>query len=152
MPRALPLLRLAAVLSLLSAPALAEDDFPQSPKIGPPEPLPEASCDTAQKDGGQWLLGRWVAPNAKFEFSRASENEPVSFSLNRKAGFDEFGWTSETIIKGMVDQLSPCSLRAHAGENGQFVFEAVSTAPGKIYGFATNAKGDHVRFILRRER
>ena len=56
-----PFATAAIALLALTLPAWAED-FPQGPKAPPPEPLPEAVCDTARPDAGDWLVGNWVAP------------------------------------------------------------------------------------------
>lgn len=138
-----------ALALLLAAPALAED-FPKSPKVGPPEPLPEPACDTALANNGQWLLGRWVAPQTRVEFTR--EADGLAWRMERKGSLnEEFGWRDGAVMSGRVDRATGCTL-AMSGGAGAFVFEGVLTDPGKIYGFATNRKGEHVRFVLRRER
>jgi hypothetical protein len=134
------------VLATLARPSAAED-FPRSPKIGPPEPLPEASCDTTKSDGGAWLQGRWVAPMARWDFAG------TEFRLEQKSGHNtDFGWKEGGVIAGRIEAVSACSVRLAAGEAGRFAFEGVLTEAGKIYGFASNAKGDRVRYVLRREK
>lgn len=146
-----PLL-LAALL--LAAPAfaplaLADDALPQFPKAGPPQPLPEAGCDTAQASDGAWLLGRWVAPQSRWEFTR--DGQAIAWSLERKGNLNgEFGWQDGTRITGTAESVSPCTVHLVAGQ-GAFRFEGV-LLDGKVFGYAANTKGDHVRFTLRRER
>lgn len=142
-----PLLLLAVLLA--ATPALAED-LPQFPKIGPPEPLPEASCDTALANNGEWLLGRWVAPQARWEFTRAAD--AIHWTLDRKGGMNaDFGWQDSAQITGTAEKVSGCTVTLVAGQ-GAFRFEGVLTESGKLFGFAANRKGDVVRFTLRRER
>lgn len=142
-------MRLAVALVLLSAlPAVAQD-LPQSPKIGPPEPLPDPACDTRIANNGAWLPGRWVAPQARWEFT--AKDDGIAWSLDQKAVGASFGWREGARITGMVTKVTGCTLQLSAGE-GAFVFEGVLTEAGKIYGFATNPKGEHIRFVLRRER
>ncbi|RAU23502.1 hypothetical protein CU669_03980 [Paramagnetospirillum kuznetsovii] len=138
---------------VLSVPALAED-LPQGPKAPPPEPLPEAICDTSKADAGNWLLGRWVAPYSKWEFIRPASG-PMTWTLEQKADLNQsLGWKQGTRIDGRVATLSPCSARLEAGDDGQvaFTFDGVLTAEGKVYGYAMNTSGQQVRWILRRER
>ncbi|CAA7613199.1 hypothetical protein [Magnetospirillum sp. UT-4] len=140
---------LASCLLLLALPAAAQD-LPQFPKAGPPEPLPEAPCDTALANNGEWLLGRWVSPQSRWEFTR--KDGAILWSLDRKgSAAGDFGWYESTRIDGRVDKVTGCTVAMTAGQ-GAFVFEGVLTDPGKLFGFATNAKGAHVRFTLRRER
>lgn len=138
-----------ALACLLALPAAAQD-LPQFPKIGPPEPLPEATCDTQATNNGAWLLGRWVAPQARWEFVRG--DGAIAWTLDQKGGVGaNFGWREGAQITGTVTRLSACTVSLSAGE-GAFAFEGVLTDGGKLYGFATNPKGEHVRFVLRRER
>ncbi|HSV29500.1 MAG TPA: hypothetical protein VLL76_08070, partial [Candidatus Omnitrophota bacterium] len=65
-------LPVAALLALFAFPAAAED-LPQFPKAGPPQPLPEASCDTALPNNGEWLVGRWVSPQTRWSFARQGQ-------------------------------------------------------------------------------
>lgn len=140
-------LSLAALV--LAAPALAQD-LPQFPKIAPPEPLPEAICDTALANNGEWLLGRWVAPQTRWEFTRAGA--AIAWTLDRKGGTNpEFGWQDGAQITGTAEKVTGCSVALVAGQ-GAFRFEGVLTDSGKLFGYATNRKGDVVRFTLRRER
>ncbi|CAA7616458.1 conserved exported hypothetical protein [Magnetospirillum sp. LM-5] len=144
-------MRLAICLTamLLAVPALAQD-LPQFPKAGPPEPLPEAICDTTIANNGEWLVGRWVAPQTKWEFAR--KDGRLAWAMDRKGSIaNDFGWTDGTQIGGLVDQASGCTVALSGGE-GVFKFEGVLSDGGKLYGFATNKRGEHVRFILRRER
>lgn len=146
----------AALLTVLLAsaitfPAMAGDDdqLPQFPKVAPPEPLPEASCDTSAANDGGWLLGRWVAPQSRWEFTRA--NGAIAWTLDRKGTVNrDFGWQEGAQIAGTADKVSACSVHLVAGQ-GDFQFDGVLTESGKIYGFAVNPKGDTVRFVLRRE-
>ncbi len=139
-----------AALTLLGASAAWAEDFPQSPKIKPPEPLPEATCNTAQPNSGDWLAGSWVAPLTQFEFSRATQG--FVFTMDRKAGPGEFGMQEGGVITGRVAAVSACTMRLEAGDNGEFAFDGVLTEDGKIYGYALNKAGDSVRFTLRRRR
>ncbi len=81
---------LALCCLLISTPALAQD-LPKGPKAPPPEPLPDAPCDAAKADSGDWLVGRWVAPFSKWQFKRDAqglvwklEKKP---DLNREMGY-----------------------------------------------------------------
>jgi len=145
-------LALVAVFAL-AMPALADEDLPQGPKMTPPEPLPEPICDTAKPDTGDWLVGRWVAPYSKWEFSRAEGG--LGFRLEQKPDINRsLGWKDGATFTGKVVTVSPCSLRLAAGDNGEvaFAFEGVRTDDGKIYGFAVNPAGQQLRWVLRRER
>ena len=136
-------------LTLLAAPALAQE-LPQFPKIAPPEPLPDAICDTRLANNGEWLLGRWVAPQSRWEFTRAGEG--ITWTLDRKGGANaDFGWQDGTQITGKAEKVTGCTVELVAGQ-GAFRFEGVLTDGGRLFGFATNKKGENVRFTLRRER
>lgn len=138
-----------AALVLAAAPAWAED-FPKSPKVGPPEPLPEPICDVSAANDGGWLVGRWVAPQTRMEFVRAGE--ALTWTMDRKGSINtDFGWRDGAQISGGVEAVSGCTVTLNAGE-GAFRFQGVLTDSGKLYGFATNQKGEVVRFTLRRER
>ncbi len=140
---------LAALMAAAALPAAAQD-LPQFPKAGPPQPLPEASCDTSLANNGEWLVGRWVAPQTRWEFARAGDD--IAWTLDRKGGLNPgFGWQDGTQITGTVEQVTGCTVVLVAGQ-GAFRFEGVLTDAGRLYGFATNSKGDAVRFTLRRER
>lgn len=141
--------RAAFALALTLAFPAAAEDLPQFPKIGPPEPLPEAACDTRQANDGAWLLGRWVAPQARWEFLRT--DSAIVWTLEQKAKVGNFGWREGAQITGTVTKVSNCTVTLTAGE-GAFVFEGVLTDTGKLYGVAINPKGEAVRFVLRRER
>lgn len=136
------------LVACLTLPAAAQE-LPHFPKAGPPQPLPEPACDTTRPDGGDWLLGRWVAPETRFEFTRSGSG--VSWTMSRKSVADEFGWRDGTTISGQAEAVTACTLRLTAGE-GAFTFNGVLTEEGRIYGYAANTKGQHVRFVLRRER
>ncbi|HLO76721.1 MAG TPA: hypothetical protein VK196_09740 [Magnetospirillum sp.] len=138
------------LIALLAAfPALAED-LPQFPKAAPPEPLPEPFCDTRAANTGDWLLGRWVAPQSRWEFTRSGSG--IAWTLDRKGGMNQdFGWQDGTQITGTVEAATGCTVALVAGQ-GAFRFEGVLTESGKLYGFATSRKGEVVRFTLRRER
>lgn len=141
---------LCAVLSLVAAMPAAAENLPQFPKIGPPEPLPEAACDTALPNNGDWLVGRWVAPQTRWEFTRAGG--ALAWTLDRKGGLNgDFGWQDGAQISGGVEAVSGCTVTLVAGQ-GAFRFQGVLTDGGKLYGFATSRKGEVVRFTLRRER
>lgn len=143
--------RVALICAALvaAAPALAED-LPQFPKIAPPEPLPEATCDTGLANNGEWLLGRWVGPQARWEFTRAAG--AITWVLDRKGGMNaDFGWQDGAQISGTADKVTGCTVSLVAGQ-GAFRFEGVLTDTGKLYGYATSRKGEVVRFTLRRER
>ena len=151
-----PLRQLAVLTALLlgfAVPALAED-LPQGPKAAPPEPLPEAECDTAKSDSGDWMLGRWVAPYSKWEFRRSAAGDLV-WSLEQKPDINRsLGWKDGAHIDGKVAAVSACTLRLTAGDNGEvaFTFDGVRTSDGKIYGYAMNTSGQQLRWVLRRER
>lgn len=141
-----------AVLALCLCAALpaAAEDLPQFPKIGPPGSLPEAICDQSKASDGNWLLGRWVSPQSRWEFSR--QGQGLAWGLDRKGSVEDgMGWSAGTRIDGGVEQISPCSFRLGAGD-GQFALDGVLTDDGKIFAVAANAKGKTARFILRRER
>lgn len=143
-------LTLAALLA--AAPALAQE-LPKSPKAAPPEPLPEPECDVSLPNNGQWLLGRWVGPYAKWEFAR--DGQAIGWKLERKGTLNEqLGWRDGAVIDGRVEGVTGCTLRAIGAEGDAtgFVFEGVLSDGGKIYGFATNKAGKTARFVLRRER
>ena len=143
---------LALCCLLISAPALAED-LPKGPKAPPPEPLPDATCDTAKADSGDWLVGRWVAPFSKWEFKR--EAQGLVWKLEQKPDINrDLGHKQGTVIEGKVSEISPCTMKLVATENGEtaFAFEGVRTEDGKIYGYALNKAGQNARWILRRER
>lgn len=143
-------MRRAAFALLFAALPAAAQDLPQFPKIGPPEPLPEATCDTARASDGAWLLGRWVAPQARWEFARDAGG--IGWVLDQKSSVgSNFGWREGAQITGTVTKVTGCTVQLSAGA-GAFAFEGVLTEAGKLYGFATNPKGEHVRFVLRRER
>ncbi len=152
----IPLRQFAAAfvaLIALALPALAED-LPQGPKAPPPEPLPEASCDAAKPDSGDWLVGRWVAPYSKWEFRRAAAGNLV-WTLEQKPDINRSeGWKDGARFDGKVDAVSACTLRLTAGDNGEvaFTFNGVLTEGGKIYGYAANSSGQQLRWVLRRER
>lgn len=134
---------------MLALPALAQD-LPQFPKIAPPSSLPEAACDTGVANSGDWLLGRWVSPQSRWEFKR--QDGALVWSLDRKGSINTgFGWSDGTRLDGVVRAISACSFTLSAG-NDQFVMDGVLTEDGKIYGAAANPKGDTARFLLRRER
>ncbi|MBR9971246.1 hypothetical protein [Magnetospirillum sulfuroxidans] len=132
-----------------SLPALAQE-LPQFPKAGPPGSLPEPLCDTALANNGEWLVGRWVSPQSRWEFHR--QGTALVWSLERKGSInDGLGWSEGTRFDGNVDAVSGCTFSISAG-GGQFVMEGVLTDGGKVFGVAANAKGNSARFILRRER
>jgi hypothetical protein len=138
-----------AVLMFATLPAMAQE-LPQFPKAGPPEPLPEPSCDISLPNNGAWLVGRWVAPQSRWEFVR--DGAAITWTLERKGGLNQdFGWQDGTLITGSADKLTGCTVHLVAGQ-GAFQFDGVLTDSGKIYGFATSRKGEVVRFTLRRER
>lgn len=140
---------LILALMLAAAPAAAQE-LPQFPKIAPPEPLPEATCNTTLANNGEWLLGRWVAPQARWEFTRAGEG--IAWTLDRKGGANaDFGWQDGAQITGTAEKVTGCTVALVAGQ-GAFRFEGVLTEGGKLFGYATNRKGENVRFTLRRER
>lgn len=143
-------LALAALLTVAAPAAFADENLPQFPKIGPPPPLPEAACDTTKANNGDWLVGRWVAPQTKWEFTR--EAGGIAWGLERKGNLNgEFGWQDGTKIDGTAEAVTACTVHLVAGQ-GAFRFEGVLTDGGKLFGYATNTKGEHVRFTLRRER
>lgn len=151
MTPALRQIGLIGLLLLSTVPAhAADDELPQFPKIGPPQPLPEAPCDTAKASTGDWLIGRWVAPQTKWEFTR--QGDAVTWTLDRKGSVNtDFGWQDGARITGTAEAVTGCTVSLVAGQ-GAFRFEGVLTENGKLFGYATNTKGDNVRFTLRRER
>ncbi|ARJ64420.1 hypothetical protein WV31_01270 [Magnetospirillum sp. ME-1] len=147
--------RAALALCCLFAaiPAALAEDLPKGPKAPPPEPLPDAPCDTAKADSGDWLVGRWVAPYSKWEFKR--EPQGLAWKLEQKPDINrDLGYKQGTVIEGKVDAVSPCTMKLTATENGEtaFAFEGVRTEDGKIYGYAVNKAGQNARWTLRRER
>jgi len=139
-----------AALVVAAASPVGAQELPQFPKAGPPQPLPEASCDTSLANNGEWLLGRWVAPQTRWEFTRSGGT--IAWTLDRKGGLNaDFGWQDGAQITGTVENVTGCTVMLVAGE-GAFRFEGVLTETGKLFGFATNRKGEAVRFTLRRER
>ena len=144
---------LTALLMALSMPVLAED-LPQGPKAKPPEPLPEPICDATKPDAGNWVLGRWVAPYSKWEFTRSATGA-MTWTLDQKADRNQaMGWKQGAQIDGKVAAISGCTVRLEAGDNGEvaFTFDGVLTAEGRIFGYAINTSGQPVRWILRREK
>ena len=140
---------LAVALAMLSGSAFA-DDFPKFPKAGPPDSLPEAPCDSLAANAGEWLVGRWVAPQTRMEFVR--QDGRLTWAMDRKGSVaDDFGWTEGGRIEGTVDQVSACTLALSAG-GGAFRFDGVLSESGKIYGVATGRQGRTLRLVLRRER
>jgi len=144
-----------------AAAAAAESDggdagkMPQFPKIRPPQPLPEAICDTGRASGGEWLLGRWVGPQTALAFARGSDVQgggSITWVLDRKSAAGEFGWAPGATIDGKVAAVSPCTVRLVAGPDDAFVLDGVLTDEGRLYGTAVNKDGANVRFVLRRER
>jgi hypothetical protein len=141
---------LAVLLPVACVMPAAAQDLPQFPKAGPPQPLPEAICDTGAASSGDWLVGRWVAPQTRWEFAR--KDGGLTWTMDRKGAIaEDFGWTEGTSIGGAVDHASACTV-ALSGGGGAFVFHGVLSDGGKLYGYATNRRGETVRFILRRER
>ncbi|EME70218.1 hypothetical protein H261_09172 [Paramagnetospirillum caucaseum] len=143
---------LALCCLLAAAPTWAED-LPQGPKAPPPEPLPDAPCDTARPDSGDWLVGRWVAPYSKWEFRRDAQG--LAWKLEQKPDVNRnLGYKQGAVIEGKVTAVSPCTMTLQAAENGEtaFAFEGVRTEDGKIYGYAVNKAGQNARWTLRRER
>lgn len=139
----------AALFAILALPALAAD-FPKSPKIGPPEPLPDAICDLSVPSDGEWVVGNWVAPRTKWIFAR--DGGDLVWTMERKAQINEgFGWRDGATISGTVERITGCTIALKAGE-GAFSFDGVLTDRGHLFGYATNTRGDNVRFTLRRER
>jgi len=140
----------SALLAALIIPVHAQEDLdrlPQFPKLGPPDPLPEASCDTAEANGGGWLLGRWVAPRTRLEFT--GKPQAIAWAMDRGGGGGEFGWSSDSSVEGRVAEVSGCSVRLVADS---FVFQAVLTDGGRLYGFATSKAGADVRMVFQKER
>lgn len=136
---------------LASAPAWAGDELPQGPKAPPPEPLPEASCNTDKPDSGDWLLGPWVAPYSKWEFRR--EGADLIWQLEQKHDVNrELGYKEGATFGGKVDKVSGCTVNLTATNNGKavFVFEGVVIEGGRIYGYAHNDAGQSARWTLRR--
>ena len=141
---------LALALCLCAASPAVAQDLPQFPKVGPPGSLPEPVCDTAMANDGQWLVGRWVSPQSRWEFHR--QGTSLAWSLDRKGSVnDGLGWSEGSRFDGIVDAISGCTFTLSAGA-GQFVMEGVLTDGGKVFGVAANTKGNSARFILRRER
>ncbi len=144
---------IAVLLLLASALPVSAEDLPQGAKLGPPEPLPEASCDTSRADAGGWLVGRWVAPYSRWEFSSSSAG--LAWRLEQKPDINAAaGWKDGATLTGPVQAVSACSMRLVAGEGGEeaFTFDGILTDDGKIYGFAVNRSGQRKRWVLRRER
>ena len=148
---AIPLLALFLTAAALPAAAAEDEDrLPQFPKAGPPNPLPEAACDTRRADAGDWLLGRWVGPQTALAFTRGGES--ITWVMDRKSNAGEFGWTAGAVFDGRVAAVTGCTVRLTAGPDDAFVFEGVLTGEGRLYGYAVNKAGADVRFVLRREK
>lgn len=144
---------LAVCCLLAAAPAALAQELPKGPKAPPPEPLPDATCDTDAADAGDWLVGRWVAPYSKWEFRR--EAQGLVWRLEQKPDLNkDLGYKQGTVIEGKVESISPCTMHLVAAENGAtaFDFQGVRTEDGKIYGYAVNKAGQGARWTLRRER
>jgi hypothetical protein len=143
-----------AVFAALAFPAQAQD-LPQGPKAPPPDPLPDAICDTTRPDGGDWLVGRWVMPYGRWDIRR--EAAGLVWTLDQKPDINaSLGWKDGARIDGRVAAFSACTLRLEAGDGGDvafaFAFDGVRTEDGKIYGYAVNRAGRPLRWTLRRER
>jgi hypothetical protein len=151
---ALARLCLLALCLLTALPAAADGDgddkLPQFPKVRPPSPLPETTCDASRPGGGDWLVGRWVGPQTVLSFSRGANS--LAWVLDRKSAAGEFGWAAGGTIEGIVVAATACTVRLTAGPDGAFVFEGVLTEEGRLYGYAVNKAGADVRFTLRREK
>jgi len=148
-----PLACLLTLGLLASLPALSADGdepLPQSPKIRPPQPLPEATCDTGRANGGDWLLGRWVGPQTALAFNRGGDG--IAWVLDRKSAAGEFGWSAAATIDGKVAAVTACTVHLVAGPEGAFQFDGVLSDEGRLYGTAINKAGANVRFVLRREK
>lgn len=144
---------LALCCLFLAVPAALAEDLPKGPKAPPPEPLPDATCDTTKADSGDWLVGRWVAPYSKWEFKRDAQG--LVWKLEQKPDINrDLGYKQGTVIEGKVEAISACTMKLVATENGEtaFAFEGVRTEDGKIYGYAANKAGQNARWTLRRER
>jgi hypothetical protein len=142
-----------ALCCLFAASSAMAQDLPKGPKAPPPEPLPDATCDTAKADSGDWLVGRWVAPYSKWEFKR--ETQGLVWKLEQKPDINrDLGYKQGTVIEGKVTEISACTLKLLGSENGETVFslEGVRTEDGKIYSYATSKSGQSARWTLRRER
>ena len=144
------LLTLGLVAALPVAAADGDEPFPQFPKIRPPQPLPEATCDVQHANGGDWLLGRWVGPQTALAFSRGGD--AIAWVLDRKSAAGEFGWAAGATIDGKVAAVTACTVHLIAGPDDAFVFDGVLTEEGRLYGTAVNKAGANVRFVLRREK
>ena len=142
------MLGLFAALPVLAADG--DEPFPQSPKVRPPQSLPEATCDTNRPSGGDWLLGHWVGPQTALAFNRGGEG--ITWVLDRKSAAGEFGWSAGAIIEGKVAAVTSCTVHLVAGPEGAFQFDGVLSDEGRLYGTAVNKAGANVRFVLRRER
>lgn len=136
---------LLAAAMMMAAPALAQD-FPKSPKAGPPDAMPDALCDAGQSDTGAWAVGRWVAPQTRLEIMADG------FVLDRKGTMnDAFGWRDGARIQGRIAKVSPCTLELVTMDGG-FTLDAIRTEAGHLFTQARNAKGESLRLTFRRER
>lgn len=141
---------LALAVCLMAGSVAWGQELPQFPKVAPPQSLPEPICDTAHSDGGDWLLGKWVAPQARWEFGRAGG--ALTWALEQKGDLSpERGWRDGARLSGAVERVSACSVGLSGGE-GRFSAEGVLTDSGRLFLIATNPEGAQVRYLLRRER
>lgn len=139
-----------AALVLALPGAAAAQELPQFPKAAHPGSLPEPTCDIAKADAGDWLVGKWVGPLARWEFAR--QGAAVTWTLEQKGGINaDLGWRDGARLGGPVDALSACTV-ALSGGQGQFSAQGVLTETGRLFVIATNPKGAEVRYLLRRER
>jgi len=123
--------------ALAAAPAWSQD-LPQGPKLGPPSGLPEAPCDTARPDSGDWLLGTWGSGAARWQVSRG----PAGLIWQRGEG--------GPLAQGRVAEVSSCSVVLH-DTSGGVALEGVRSPSGAIYAHGPDSGGAAGRWVLRRQ-
>lgn len=139
-----------AALVLALPGAAAAQELPQFPKVSHPGSLPEPICDAARADAGDWLVGKWVAPLARWEFVR--QGNALTWVLDQKGAIDiGQGWRDGARLDGPVGPLSACTVGLSGGD-GRFSAQGVLTETGRLFLIATNPQGAEVRYLLRRER
>lgn len=122
-------------------------ELPHFPKAKPPQPLPEPVCDATRADAGDWLLGHWTGTGVRLEVRR--QGAGVVWHLSGDNVASKFNVSAVNGLSGTATALSPCTVSLSAGAPSAFVFEAVLTEDGQLFGYATDPDGDDIRFSLR---
>ncbi len=127
------MIKFLLVLALLIvSPAFADDDnLPQFPKIAPPDPLPDAACDSVAQPL-EWGLGDWVAAPIKVHVEKSS-------------------WTitgGDKPRSGTVVQAEPCGIDL-SSEQGP-VFAGVRAEDGHLFAALWREDGKVRRMNFKR--